>query len=1338
MFNRLVKYFLENRLVTFIFLITFVVLGMVYMPFNWKSDFFPRDPIAVDAIPDIGENQQIVATEWMGRSPKDIQDQVTYPLTTALLGIPGVQTVRSTSMFGMSFIYIIFKDNAEFYWSRSRILEKLNSLPSGTLPQGVQPTLGPDATALGQIYWYTLEGRNPKTGRANGGWNPQELRSIQDFYVKYGLSAADGVSEVASVGGFIKEYQIDLNPEALKAFRVSVMDVMNAVRKSNLDVGAETMELNNVEYIIRGLGYVKDLNDLEISVIAVRNNVPVRIKDVAHVAFGPATRRGGLDKAGSEAVGAVVVARYGSNPMDVINNIKDKIKEIEVGLPQKTLADGTISKVAIVPFYDRSGLIRETIGTLESALSHEILISIIVIIVLVMNLRASLIVAGLLPIGVLMTFILMRLFGVEANIVALSGIAIAIGVMVDIGIVDVENILRHLEMPENKGIRGRRLLEVIFQATTEVRAAVVTSIATTIVSFLPVFAMQAAEGKLFHPLAFTKTFALVSAFLLGIIVLPTLTYLFFSIRIDTKRIRKIWNGTLFVAGLFFIMIWHTWPALALIAIGINNLLDYRWPENRKEYPNLINIAITVLAASWYLTIEWLPLGAHNTILANFLFVGGIIGVILAGLMSMVHFYEDIMRWALAHKQKFLVIPAVTLLFGLLVWLGFNKTFGFIATGAEKMGWASFRQTALWLNPIKIFPGTGREFMPSLNEGSFLLMPTSMPHASIEKNLQYIEILDKRLAAIPEVEVAVGKWGRVSSALDPAPVQMFENTINYRSEYILNENGQRQKFKVDREGDFLVNPEEIRKTIEINRNKIEISGNKKEIDGNGIKEIKFNHDKEIFVLKIGNEVITIEKPYAGMSANFNQFPFISTNFNLFQCISANFNQFLIQADNGEYFRQWRPQIKKPDDIWNEIVKVTNIPGLTSAPKLQPIETRLVMLSTGMRAPMGLKIFGPDLESIEKGGMQIEQALKDVPSIKASSVFYDRAVGAPYLEIKLNREAMARYGMTVSDIQEVLQVAVGGMALTSTVKGRERFPVRVRYARELRDNPDDLKRILIPAMNGVQIPLSEIAGIDYTRGAQMIRSENTFLNGYVIFDKNIGKAEVDVVDEASKVLQQKMRSGSLVLPAGVSYKFAGNYEHQLRATKRLAIVIPISLLLILLLLYFQFCTVTASFIHFSGVFVAFAGGFIMLWLYGQDWFLNFSVAGINLRDMFQIHPVNLSVAVWVGFIALFGIATNDGVIMGTYIHQVFEEKRPATVLDVREAVVSAGLKRVRPAMMTTAVAVIALLPVLSSNGKGSDIMIPMAIPMFGGMVIQVMTVFVVPMFQAMWREWELNNK
>jgi Cu(I)/Ag(I) efflux system membrane protein CusA/SilA len=748
--------------------------------------------------------------------------------------------------------------------------------------------------------------------------------------------------------------------------------------------------------------------------------------------------------------------------------------------------------------------------------------------------------------------------------------------------------------------------------------------------------MQAQEGKLFHPLAFTKTFALLSAFILGIVVLPTLVHIFFNISFDRKKIRRIWNVLLIVGGLFIAIFWLMWPALAITSVGINNLLDYRWSGKRKEYPNYINIFITVLFATWYLSIEWLPLGAHNSEIVNFVFVAGIISVILLGLMSMVHYYENILRWALANKWKFLIIPAITLVSGLLIWRG-----------------------------------TGKEFMPSLNEGSFLLMPTSMPHSSIEKNLEYIETLDKRLSTIPEVEVAVGKWGRVNSALDPAPIQMFENTINYRPEYILDENGQRMQFKVDRDGSYI------------------LKNNK-----------KFNPEKEAF------RIIPSDS--------------------------------LIPDKNGEYFRQWRQLIKKPLDIWNEIVKVTDIPGLTSAPKLQPIETRLIMLSTGMRAPMGLKVYGPDLNSIEQAGMLFEKALKDVPSIKASAVFYDRAVGAPYLEIKLNREAMARYGMSINQVQEILQVAIGGMTLSTSVEGRERFPLRVRYARELRDNPDDIKRILIPAMNGVQIPLGEVADIDYTRGAQMIRSENTFLVGFVIFDKTEGKAEVNVVEEASKILKTKIYSGEIKLPPGVTYKFAGNYENQLRATKRLAIVVPISLIIIFLLLFFQFRTITASFIHFSGVFVAFSGGFIMLWLYGQDWFMNFSVAGLNLRDMFQMHTINLSVAVWVGFIALFGIATNDGVIMGTYIHQVFEDMKPKTIHDVREAVVMAGKKRVRPAMMTTAVAVIALLPVLSSTGKGADIMVPMAIPMFGGMVIQVMTVFVVPLFQSMWREAEVIHK
>ncbi|MCK4464366.1 MAG: efflux RND transporter permease subunit, partial [Bacteroidales bacterium] len=491
------------------------------------------------------------------------------------------------------------------------------------------------------------------------------------------------------------------------------------------------------------------------------------------------------------------------------------------------------------------------------------------------------------------------------------------------------------------------------------------------------------------------------------------------------------------------------------------------------------------------------------------------------------------------------------------------------------------------------------------------------------------LLDLRVNSIPEVESVVGKWGRVASALDPAPVSMFENVINYKSEYILNEYGHRIRFKVDK--------------------------------------------NENFVLKNGS---TYDPKKEG-----------------FRLIDR---EDLIPDKKGAYFRQWRDFIKSPDDIWKEIIKKSSIPGLTSAPKLQPIQTRLVMLQTGMRAPMGIKVYGPDLETIEKTGFDIERFLKEVPGIEPASVFADRMVGKPYLEIKIIREAIARYGLMIKDMQTFLSSAIGGMTLTTTVEGRERFPIRVRYAREFRDNPEDLKSILIPTPTGAQVPLGELSEIIYTRGPQMIKSEDTFLVGYVIFDKKSGRAEMDVVEDAQKLLNEKIESGEFIVPPGVKYLFTGNYENQIRATKRLMLVVPISLIVIFLILYFQFRSVVTSSMVFTGIFVAFSGGFIMIWLYGQDWFMNFAVAGINMRDLFQMHTINLSVAVWVGFIALFGIATDDGVIMGTYLTQVFQREKPKTVTEVREAVLHAGSKRVRPAMMTASTAIIALIPVLTSTG------------------------------------------
>lgn len=1263
MFNKLIKYFLYNRLVTVILLVFLIGWGLVTSPFGWDTGFLPEDPVPVDAIPDIGENQQIVFTDWSGRSPQDIEDQITYPLTTSLLGIPGVSSIRSTSMFGFSIIYIIFEEDVEFYWSRTRVLEKLNSLPDNILPQGVSPTMGPDATGLGQVFWYTLEGRDPQ-GNVTGGWDLHELRTIQDFYVKLGLSGTKGVSEVASVGGYVQEYQIDVNPDALKAFNVGIDQVMMAVKNSNRDIGAKTLEINKVEYLVRGLGYIGSVEDIENSVVTVKDNKPILIKDLAVVHLGPAERRGILDKGGAEVVGGVVVARYGSNPLQAIENTKERIKEISAGMPQKTLADGTISKLTIVPFYDRTQLINETIGTLENALSHEILISIIVILVLVLNLRASLLISSLLPIGVLMTFIAMRYFGVDANVVALSGIAIAIGVMVDVGIIFVENTIRHLEMPENKDAKGERLLAIIHQATMEVFPAVTTALLTTVVSFLPVFLMENAEGKLFRPLAFTKTFALGASFIVGILILPMLSYFAFNIRIQKARMVRVWNIILIVAGLLLAIYFSFWLPLALVVIGVIKLVEDRNPQFLGKYSTQITLFFIVAVTLFFLTQEWLPLGHQNSVFSNYIFVIVLLAGILAILMGMVKFYQPILSWCLVNKGKFLLLPLITIFFGIMVWLGFPKIFGFAADGIDEVGW-DIRTTSVWTGMADTFPGVGKEFMPALNEGSFLLMPTSMPHTGIEASKETLQKLDMAISNIPEIDVAVGKLGRIESALDPAPISMYENIINYKPQYILSLDGEPMAFKVD--------------------------------------------DEERFILKSGDA--------------------LSNEDAINQKVSQ---ENLIEDEDGDYYRNWREHIKNPDDIWDEIVNASNIPGVTSAPKLQPIETRLVMLQTGMRAPMGIKVFGPDLLTIQEFGLQLEGLLKEVPSVKAEAVFADRTVGKPYLEIEIDRIAIARYGLTIEDVQQTMETAIGGMEITTTVEGRERFPVRVRYPQELRDDPESIKKILVPTKTGAQIPLGELTKMNYVRGPQMIKSEDTFLVGYVLFDKRDGNAEVNVVNDAQKYLQDKIDAGELIVPAGVSYKFSGNYENQVRAVKRLAIVIPISLILIFLLLYFQFKTIIASTIHFSGVFVAFSGGFIMIWLYGQPWFMDFAISGENMRDLFQIHTINLSVAVWVGFIALFGIATDDGVLMGTYIHDVFEKRNPKTVPEVRDAVMEAGSKRVRPAMMTTAVAVIALLPVLSSTGKGADIMVPMAIPIFGGMIIQVMTIFVVPVLQAIWRE------
>ena len=1382
----IIRFCLVNKLVVGLIVLLTIALGVVFAPFDYDLGVIPRDPVPVDAIPDLGENQQIVFTAWMGRSPQDVEDQVTYPLTVSLLGVPRIKTIRSYSYFGFSSIYVIFEDGVDFYWSRSRILEKLNSLPAGTLPDGVQPALGPDATALGQVYWYTLEGRDPE-GNPAPGWGLQELRSIQDWQVRYALMSARGVSEVASVGGYEKEYQIDVDPDAMRAHGVTLQEVFKAVKMSNIDVGARTIEVNRVEYIIRGLGFIENLDDIRKTVVKTTENVPIYVKDVANVSTGPAMRRGALDKEGAEAVGGVVVVRDGFNPLEAIKNVKDKIQQVSGGLPTKAVVDEEMvsrrqvrefaeqhgfqaytspglnqeawmgwlretpreqwpewvstSKVTVVPFYDRSGLIYETLGTLSSALSEEILVTIIVVIVSVLHLRSSVLISGALPLAVLMCFIAMKAFGVDANIVALSGIAIAIGTIVDMSIIVCENILRHLQEAGEEEDR----LEVVFRATHEVGGAVLTAVLTTVVSFLPVFTMSGAEGKLFQPLAFTKTFALIGSVIIALTIVPAGAHLLFTGNITRGIFKRIAMTGLIIGGVVagFLLSW--WAGVVIIVLGVLNLLEDFLPKPLRNIGLWASGAVAVIFVTVLLTEHWLPLGPEAGMVRNLIFVGGLIGGLLGFFYVFRLLYAPLLKACLVHKVKFLVIPLLLTVFGVgFVWLGPGLFFGRInaadpqafqargdveklvdagllekrgqtllwtrdALGKEESGfegeldelqiehrntvlrdWRGARRmqklqkrpwgteegttpgavrneplgTKLRWSVARGWNGLGKEFMPPLDEGSFLLMPTTMPHASIGESLDVLQKQDMAVRAIPEVESVVGKIGRAETPLDPAPVSMVETVINYRSEYITDEDGHRVHFRYNQEtGEFA-----------------------RDEDGE-----------------------------------------------------------LIPDPDGRPYRQWRDSIQSADDIWEEIVEASRLPGTTSAPKLQPIAARLVMLQSGMRAPMGVKVKGPDLETIERAALQIEKFLKEVPSVKPATVIADRIVGKPYLEIDIDRDAIARYGVHVRQVQSVIEVALGGKRITRTVEGRERYGVRVRYMRELRDEIESLGEVLVRASDGSQIPLEQMAEIRYQRGPMVIKSEDTFLIGYVVFDKKDGFAEVDVVEQCQRYLQSRQDAGEFTPGKGVSYEFAGNYQNQIRARKTLMVVLPLALFVIFLILYFQFKSVSTTFLVFSGIVLAWAGGFLLIWLYNQPWFLDFSVFGTNLRTLFQmphidprtgqvVDQINLSVAVWVGFLALFGIASDNGVVIATYLDQSFATRHTDTVEDIRTATIAGAVRRIRPCLMTSATTILALLPVLTSTGRGSDVMVPMAIPSFGGMLVVLVSVFSVPVIYCAIKEFK----
>jgi Cu(I)/Ag(I) efflux system membrane protein CusA/SilA len=1277
-FQRLIGFCLHNRLIVFLIAAILVGWGLVVAPFDWPLGGLWRDPVPVDAIPDIGENQQIVFTPWTGRSPQDVEDQITYPLSVSLLGLPGVKALRGYSMFGFSLIYVIFNDDVDFYWSRSRVLEGLNSLAGRELPQGIKPTLGPDATSLGQVFWYTLEGVDPQ-GKPAGGWDLHELRTIQDWYVRYALMSVQGVSEVASVGGFVEEYQIDVDPDRMRYRNVRLEEVVDAVRRANVDVGARTIEVNKVEYVIRGTGLVKNLADIENSLIKTADGTPILVSHVAHVARGPAGRRGALDKGGNEAVGGVVVVQYGENPLSVIKRVKAKIKEIAPGLPERRLADGTPSKVKIIPFYDRSDLILETLGTLRDALSLEMLVTLIVVILLMVQLRSAILIAGLLPLSILICFIAMKVLHVDANIVALSGIAIAIGTMVDMGIIMTENIMRHLD----RAAPDEDRMAVVIQASREVGGAVLTAVSTTIVSFLPVFTMVAAEGKLFRPLAFTKTFALLASLVVALCLIPPLAHLFLT-RLPGPR-KGGWvfrEGLVCLGGLLGVTV--GWKIGLLVAlIGGYHASARRVPERFRRWIRQTGALLAALAVAVVLAHYWRPLGVGKGPLANTMFVVLVIGGLIGAFRAFQRYYDRILGWCLAHKTAFLCLPLAILLLGGMAWQGAGKLTAWLP--------AAIRESPPVTFLAKLFPGIGREFMPTLDEGAFLYMPVTMPHASIGEVMDILQRQDRALQAIPEVDTVVGKLGRVESPLDPAPVSMIETLIGYHPEYLKDARGTLLRFRFH------------------------------------------SDERDVFRDADGRPLPAPDgQPYQ-VRGRF----------------ARDAGHHLVPDRHGRPFRLWRPAldpainpdrapwpgIRTPDDIWEEITRAASIVGTTVAPKLQPISARMVMLQSGIRANMGVKVTGPDLRTIETVSRDIETYLREVPSVDPQSVIADRIVGKPYLEIEIDRRAIAQYGIDLQQVQDVIEVAIGGKQISTTIEGRERYPVRVRYPRELRDHLDTIGDVLVPAPDGTQIPLVQLAAINYVPGPQVIKSEDTFIVGYVLFDKRPGFAETNVVESARQYLAGKIEAGAFKLPAGVGFSFIGNYDNQVRADKKLTLVLPLALAIILIILYLQFRSLATSALVFSGVAVAWAGGFILIWLYGQPWFLDVPLLGPTLRETFQVHPINLSVAVWVGFLALFGIASDDGVVMATYLDDTFARRPANTVGDIRRATIEASLRRVRPCLMTTATTILALLPVLTSTGRGADIMVPMAIPTVGGMTVGLVSILVVPVLYCAIEERKL---
>jgi Cu(I)/Ag(I) efflux system membrane protein CusA/SilA len=1095
MIGRLIDFSLRNR---------FLILGLTLLVAAAGIYTVRTNP--VDAIPDLSETQVIVFADWPGRSPQEVEDQITYPVTVNLQGLAGVKAVRASSAFGFSMVNVIFEDGTDLYFGRQRILERMN-LIQGLMPKGVTPVLGPDASAVGQVFWYTLEGEGHDLG---------ELRALQDWFVRYQLNAVPGVAEVASIGGFVREYQIDLDPNKLTAYGVSLRDVMEAVQRGNNNVGGKVIEQNGVEYVVRGIGLIRGLRDVGNIAVSASGGIPVYLSSLGTIQLGPGFRRGALEKDGREVVGGVVTMRYGESAPEIIARVKAKIQEVQKGLP---------AGVRIIPAYDRSALIGRAIGTLERSLIEEIILVVLAHVLFLMHFRSVLIVSAPLPIAVLIAFILMRVLGITSNIMSLMGIAIAIGVLVDAGIVITENCFRQLEKESEGGGAPRPLIDSVRDATRQIGRPIFFSMVIIVLAFFPVFSLTGEEGRLFRPLAFTKTFAMIGATFLAVTLVPVLAT--FLIR---GRVR---------------------------------------PEESNP----------------------LMRGARRL-------------------------YEPVLAWALRHRMTTLLGTAGAFLLSLVLVGGAGLLLApvklpFMAAAAAGSGGAQRMADRLagaqqWLDS-HLAEGVGREFMPPLDEGTLMFMPVTANAISLTQAVEIMKKQDAVLRSFPEVASVIGKVGRVESPLDPAPINMYETLV----------------------------------------------------------ELK------------GRE-------------------------------------------------HWRPGLTK-DALIAEMTEKSRMPGVTTIWQ-QPIRNRIDMLATGIPTQVGVKIFGPDLAVLERQAREVAAAVREVRG--AADVYPEQILGTPYLEIEVDRDAIARYGATVGDVEDVIEAAIGGMDLTTTIEGRNRFAVRVRYARELRDDLEAIRRILVPvrspagAGGTAHVTLAELAAIRLRPGPSMISSENGLLRERIFLNVR-GRDVGSFVDEAKRVAEERVP-----LPPGYFLEWSGQYENQVRARNRLLIVVPACFAIIFVLLWLTYRSAREAAHVILAIPFALTGGNLLLWA------LHAAAAHFGWRTEFH-----LSVAVWVGYIALFGTAVQTAVVMVVYLEEALRRKAAAGELTretIREAAIEGAVLRLRPKLMTVSTVIAGLLPILWSTETGSEVAKPIATPVLGGMVSSLVHVLIVtPVIWTLIKEWELRR-